>query len=371
MEPAVRANDFHARFQAGLCYGDNTSAAVRESLMVTIKDIAHRLNISPSTVARALVDHPHTSDATKVKVRSAAEDLGYVAHTAARMMRGQSSKLIGLIIPDVQNDFYATVAKALADTCNAQGFQLVLSITEDDSSTENGHVRELASARAAGLVIVPCGSPLRDTIKLLKRMTVVQLIRNNPALGADWFGIDDENAICEAARHLIGLGHTRLGYIGGHEELSTGAARLAGLKRALRDADIDPATICIATGPPRAAFARQTFSQMIADYGPTGVIAGGSRLTFGLLEGISELGIRVPRDLSVIGFGDSPWSRWWGNGLTTIGLPIRDIAHASGALLLRRIEEAANAEGSRTTRPSLAMLSSFLIHRDSTGPVRT
>lgn len=337
--------------------------------MVTIKDIAYRLNISPSTVARALADHPHTSDATKVKVRSTAEDLGYVAHAAARMMRGQSSKLIGLIIPDVQNDFYATVAKALADTCNAAGFQLVLAITEDDPATENGHIRELASARAAGIVIVPSGSPRRDTIKLLKRLPVVQLIRNNPALGADWFGIDDASAIHEATKHLIDLGHRRLGYIGGHQELSTGAARLAGLKRALTEADIDPDSIAIATGPPRAAFAKETFIRMIRDFGPTGVVSGGSRVTFGLLEGVDELGLSVPGDLSIVGFGDSPWSRWWGDGLTTIGLPIRDIAHASGALLLRRIRETSNSDDNQSSRPSLAMLSSFLVHRHSTAPV--
>lgn len=334
--------------------------------MVTIKDIAHHLNISPSTVARALSDHQHTSEATKAKVKSAAEEMGYIAHAAARMMRGQSSKLIGLIIPDVQNDFYSTVAKVLADTCNAEGFQLVLAITEDNPDTEYNHIRELVEARAAGIVIVPCRSPRRDSVKLLKRLPVVQLIRNNPALGADWFGIDDENAIHEATKHLIELGHTRLGYIGGHQELSTGAARLAGFKRALIEADIDLKSVCIATGPPRAAFAKQTFLQMINDFGPTGIISGGSRLTFGLLEGVEELGISVPDDLSLVGFGDLPWLRWWGNGLTTIGLPVRDIAHASGALLLRRIRESSNSDANYSIHPNITTLSSFLVLRNST-----
>ncbi|NOZ33131.1 MAG: LacI family transcriptional regulator [Alphaproteobacteria bacterium] len=334
--------------------------------MVTIKDIALQLNISPSTVARALADHPHTSDATKARVRTAASDLGYVVHAAARMMRGQSSKLIGLIIPDVQNDFYATVAKTLAETCNSAGFQLVLAITEDEPATENKHIRELISARAAGIVIVPCRSPWRDTIKLLKGLPVVQLIRNTPGLGADWFGIDDESAIHEATMHLSGLGHTRLAYIGGHQELSTGAARLAGFNRGLREADIDLGSSFVATGPPRAAFAKQTFVEMIKKFKPTGLISGGSRLTYGILEGVSQTGVRVPGDLSIVGFGDSPWSRWWGNGLTTIGLPIQDIAHASGALLLRRIEQSKNSNEYQPVRPSRAVLSSFLVKRDST-----
>jgi len=354
---------------SGLCWLGGGEVSSLENMMVTIKDIAHQLNISPSTVARALADHQHTSDATKFKVRSAAEELGYIAHAAARMMRGQSSKLIGLIIPDIQNDFYATVAKALADTCNAEDFQLVLAITEDDPASENSHIRELVGARAAGIVIVPCGSPRRDSVKLLKRLPVVQLIRNNPALGTDWFGIDDESAIHEATKHLVELGHRRIGYIGGHLELSTGAARLAGLKRALTEADIDPEFICVATGPPRAAFAKETFLQMVRDFEPTGIISGGSRLTFGLLEGVEELGIGVPSDLSIVGFGDFPWSRWWGDGLTTIGFPIRDIAHASGALLLRRIRESSNADGSKTNPPNLAVLSSYLVQRNSTASV--
>jgi DNA-binding LacI/PurR family transcriptional regulator len=337
--------------------------------MVTIKDIALRLNISPSTVARALADHPHTSEATKARVRSAADDLGYVVHAAARMMRGQSSKMIGLIIPDVQNDFYATVAKALAGTCNAAGFQLVLSITEDDPVTENGHVRELVSARAAGIVIVPSGSLRRDTVKLLKTLPVVQLIRNDPALNTDWFGIDDRSAIHEATMHLIGLGHRRLAYIGGHEELSTGAQRLAGFRQAVAEAGIDTGSVFIATGPPRAVFARETFVKMIGKYGPTGgLISGGTRVTLGILEGVDKLEISVPGDLSIVGFGDSPWAQWWGNGLTTIGLPTSDIAHASGALLLRRIQEASASDNADPARPSMAMLSSFLVLRESTAP---
>ena len=180
-----------------------------------------------------------------------------------------------------------------------------------------------------------------------------------------------DGAIHEATRHLVQLGHTRLGYIGGHRELSTGAARLAGFGRALSEAGIDPASAYTATGPPRASFARDAFLRMIKDYAPSGVIAGGSRLTFGLLEGVDELGVKVPADLSIVGFGDSPWSRWWGGGLTTIGLPVREIAHASGALLLRRIRETSRPGDDQVSRPSSAMLSSSLILRSSTARITT
>ena len=131
-------------------------APSRIGTSVTIQDIARALNVSHTTVSRALADSPKISAETKLRVRNAVEQLGYVPSASARMMRGGCSSLVGLIIPDVQNNFYATVAKTVADCLTAHSMQLLLSVTDDDSdrrrSPNLGH-----GARAE-----PLGIPVRQ-----------------------------------------------------------------------------------------------------------------------------------------------------------------------------------------------------------------
>ncbi len=307
---------------------------------ITMKDLAAMLGISVSTVARALADHPGISVATKARVRAMADRHGYVAHSAARAMRTGHSALIGLIVPDLRNDFYAAAAMALARCCEEAGFQLVLAVTRDDPGSELRQVRALIEARAAGVAIALSPQPARETPALLARVTAVELIREGAGPGLPWFGIDDSGGIEAATAHLARRGHRRIGYIGGHEGLSTGRRRLAGYRAALNVAGVAPDPRLVRLGPPDADFAEAALSDLwSADPRPTGLVAAGAGLTAGALETVGRLGIAVPRQLSIVGFGDAPWFRWWGPGLTTMGLPIHDLALACGTYLLRRISE--------------------------------
>ena len=305
---------------------------------VTLKDLATMLGVSVSTVGRSLADRPEISDATKARVRELAEAHGYVAHSAARSMRTGHSSLIGLIVPDVRNDFYGAAAMALAKCCEDAGFQLVLAATQDDPDSELRQVRGMVEARAAGIVVALSPEAHRETKALLRRTTSVELIRE--AAGNAWFGIDDSNGIAAATNHLLGLGHRRIAYIGGHERLSTGRERLAGLKSALVQAGVELPRSLVRLGPPDAAFAERAMTSLwTSGERPTALLTAGAELTVGALEAIGKLGVEVPGELSVVGFGDAPWFRWWGPGLTTMALPVYDLAYACGGYLLRRIRE--------------------------------
>ncbi len=193
--------------------------------MITIKHIAERLDLSVSTVGRALTDHPRISRETKERVNLVAKELGYIANTAARVMRGGSSHLVGLLVPDIRSSFYSTVAQALSKQFEGRGFHLALSIAGDDRDTEMQQVRELLSARVAGIIIIPTAAPRRETLSLLKMVPHVQILRRLQALG-DWFGMDDEHAVQEATNHLE-LGHRRVAFIG-DVIFPTGKARYNG-----------------------------------------------------------------------------------------------------------------------------------------------
>ncbi len=305
---------------------------------VTLKEIAGKLDLSISTVGRALTDDPQISRPTRERVKAAAAELGYVAHSAARSMRSGRSTLVGLIIPDIENEFYGTLSKALAEVVAAAGLQLVLAITEDDPASEEKQVRGLLEARVAGLVITSSPRPTRETIAMLERSPSVQLIRRIGGLAAPWFGIDETEALRMGTRHLIALGHERIGYVGASTSLSTGRSRLAGYQAALREAGVAELEQLIHVGRPRAAFGSEAFAAMWqAAPRPTAIVTAGARLTVGVLQAAARAGVAIPGELSMVGYGDAPW---WNDGLTTITLPVREIALTCGAFLVQHINAA-------------------------------
>jgi LacI family transcriptional regulator len=333
---------------------------------ITMKDIARMLGVSVSTVGRSLADRPEISPATKARVRDLADRHGYIAHSAARTMRTGHSSLVGLIVPDVRNDFYGAAAMALARCCEDAGFRLMLAATRDDPDSELRQVRGLIEARAAGVVIAPSPAPRAETLALLSRAVSVELIRSSAPGASAWFGIDDRNGIEAATRHLLDLGHRRIGYIGGHEGLSTGRDRLAGFRAAFAAAGLSPSPALVRLGPPDAAFAERAFARMWQDGGDgfTALVTAGAELTVGALESIGRLNVDVPGRLSVVGFGDAPWFRWWGPGLTTMTLPVYDLAYACGGYLMRRLRET-GADAGPAYR---AMHAPVLAVRGSTAP---
>jgi len=286
--------------------------------MITIKHIARKLKLSISTVGRALQDHPRISRATKDRVNLAADELGYIANRAARVMRGGSSHLIGLLVPDIRSTFYSTVAHMLAKTFKTEGFHLSLSITDDDRDTEMEQTRELLGARAAGIVIVPCAVPRRETLSLVKMVPHVQLLRCIPALG-DWFGLDDERAIFDATTDLFNLGHRRIGYIG-DTIYPTGKARFKGFRKAHTAAGHKFEVGLVELGQPDIRFGEDAVTRLVAKR-PTAIITSSVLITLAAVERLMTLNVAVPGELSLIGFGDGPWQKWWGPGHLLLHLP--------------------------------------------------
>ncbi len=305
--------------------------------MITIKHIAGRLDLSVSTVGRALADHPRISRETKARVRSMADELGYIANAAARVMRGGSSRLIGLLVPDIRSTFYSMAAQALSKCFVRDGYHLALSITDDDPDIEFQQIRELLSARVAGVVIVPCATPHRETVELVRKVPHVQLLRRMPALG-DWFGMDEERAMLDAVNHLTGLGHRRMAYVG-DLIFPTGRARYDGFRRAHAEAKLKIDKSLIELGSPDARFGADAVKRLLARRpAPTAIITSSVLVTLGAADQIAASGIDVPGALSFFGFGDGPWQKWWGPGLTTLRLPTEELATGCGLWLLHRLK---------------------------------
>jgi LacI family transcriptional regulator len=255
-------------------------------------------------------------------------------------------------------------AQALSKCFERDGYHLALSITDDDPGTEFQQVRELFSSRVAGIVIVPCAAPHRETVELVRKVPHVQLLRRIPALG-DWFGMDDERAMLDATSHLIGLGHRRIAYVG-DVIFPTGKARYDGFRRAHSEARRKIDKSLIELGSPDAHFGADAVKRLLArQQAPTAIVTSSVLVTLGAADQIAASGIDVPDALSFFGFGDGPWQKWWGPGLTTLRLPTEELATGCGLWLLHRLKsERQPPRGA----PHVAISPPLMVLRGSTAP---
>ncbi|SHH36078.1 LacI family DNA-binding transcriptional regulator [Pollutimonas bauzanensis] len=305
---------------------------------VTIKDIAQHLGISHPTVSRALRDHPSIRAETRLAVKEAARQLGYIANSGARTLSRTRSELIGVIFPDVQNDFYSRTMSTLASMFLERGFKLVLATSEDSAETEFKHIQSLREARVAGVIIAPTANLKNESVELLRSIPTVQLLRSHPLLECSIIKLDERSGIATAMEHLIEKGHSRIGFIGGSGTLSTGVDRAAGYIDALQGHGIPLMRALLRQGPPRPHFGYQAMSDMLSMKAPpSAVVMASSELTLGGIEAIQERKISVPADLALIAYHDPAWFKLWGAGITCLRLPIEQMAAAAAMRLLNQI----------------------------------
>ncbi|MBX9451192.1 MAG: LacI family DNA-binding transcriptional regulator [Neoaquamicrobium sediminum] len=299
----------------------------------TIKDIAAALGVSHVTVSRALNDSPLVTDETKKRLRDAAAKMGYIPDAAAKLLRGGRSNIVGFVLPDVENHFFSAIARVIAETLAASGMQLVLSISEDDPDLELRHVRSLCEARTRGIIITPVVNMHRETADLLANVPCQQLVRRHPLVESDVIVSEDKTATRLAAQRLIDLGHKHIAYIGsGSETLSTGADRAEGFYQTVWDAPDVKATIKL--GPPGPRHGYETAIELLTSpQKPSAIVLGSAQFTIGTLQAIREMGLEIPRDISLIGYDDPDWFKIWGAGITTVALPIREMAMMAASLV--------------------------------------
>ena len=206
---------------------------------VTIKSIAQDLGISHMTVSRALSDHPSVQPKTRARVLQRAKELGYVKSAAAKAMRGDAMKIVGLLLPNITNEFYAHFANALALACREHSYQLIIHLTNDSVDTERRSLLQLREVQALAIVMVPAPGRPRYPVSLLGSMKIIQLIRERQiSAPAASVLVDDHTALHDAVIHLASRGHKSIAYIGGNAALSSGRHRLRAFRAGLKTAGL-------------------------------------------------------------------------------------------------------------------------------------
>ncbi len=303
-------------------------------MRVTIKSIARDLHISHMTVSRALSGNPNVSAATRRLVQAHAAALGYVKSSAANAMRGSPTGIIGVLLPNIVNEFYARFANVLALLCADRNLDLVIHLTNDDALRERQSLLRLQALQAATVIMVPAPGLPGQAKSLPQATRIIYLIRTGTNPEADRLLIDDAVSIAAAVDHLVVSGRRRIGFIGADASLSSGRARAGAFLQAMHRHGIAPDPGHFHTGAPGFGMARQTMDALLdAAHPPQAVICGGFEISNGALEACLHRGLRFPEDLAFVGYGDPPAYQWLGGGISTISLSADDLARRAIALI--------------------------------------
>jgi LacI family transcriptional regulator len=332
--------------------------------MATIKDVAQLANVSFTTVSHVVNGTRFVSERTREKVLSAVEKLRYVPSATARALKTKRSHIVGMIMPSNSNPFFAEVVRGVEDVCFEEGYNLILCNSDDSFEKQSRYVRVLNERKVDGLVVLSLGNDSAMN-KLLFDSELPHVFVDRAkghALGADVVQVDHALGGYLAAKHLLSLGHTRIGCIAGPQLLPQVRLRIKGYKKALKEFGIDPITSPIREGGFTIEGGYAAMQDLLSLHPrPTAVFACNDLMAMGGLCATSSLGLAVPGDVSVIGFDDIPLARYTTPPLTTVGQPTMDIGKLAAKMLVSRIINPALPARRQLLLPSLQVRKSTAI----------
>lgn len=325
---------------------------------VTIRDVAERAGVSLGTASNAINRPEVLAPKTLSRVLEAIEDLGFVRSSAAHQMRGGVNRCFGAIVLDASNPFSTETIRGIEDAVNDQGCAVVVCSSDGSPEREARYLRLLEEQRVQGIVITPAMRSLRHLETLRDRGTqVVLLDRRSKGGELCSVSVDHVRGGELAARHLFEIGHKRIAVINGPLHLTQCSERRRGVRRAVRSLGLD-ADKCVVeyTIDPITAFdqAEQAIDDLLALADrPTGVVCVDDRVAFAVLRSLSERRIRVPRDISVVGYDDVEFAAMFSPTLTSIRAPKYELGRAAAQLLIEESIDPMHQHGDIRFEPEL------------------
>ena len=308
---------------------------------VTLSDIAERAGVSMSTVSRALSHPDRVARATHERILRIVEEMNYQPNVLARGLRQRQSTIVGLVIADILNDYYATIAKGVQDAAYRRGYTVMFGNTDEDPMREERFLQALNQHRFAGLIIVPTERS-RELLARYARTPVVEVDRSSGREAAHVILADNVASSRAVIAHLVELGHTRIATVTGSPTATTGAERLQGYLDGMRDAclTVDQGWIAPAARHDEASGfeAMQRLLELPAARRPTAIFAFNNQVTAGVLRSLKQAAIRVPQQMSLVGFDDSRWAQLMTPALSVVAQPARDMGYLAAERLFSLIE---------------------------------
>jgi LacI family transcriptional regulator len=307
-------------------------------MVVTSRDVARLAGVSQPTVSRALRDDARVSEATKLRVREAAQLLGYVPSEAGRALSSGRTRRIGLLLTDLDNQFYSHIIAPVHRELEALGYQLMLHTETADNDTI---VERLLANGLDGVILATTTVDSVAPLRLRDRgLPFVYFNRTGSFVDADSAVVNSVPGYREAVRAAVALGHRRMGAVLGPSNTSTAQGREASLRDALLAEGLQLDERDVRRAPYGAEEGEVAAAELLAGPDrPTVLFCGNDVVAYGALNAAHRAGLRVPEDLSVIGFDDLPEAAWPIIDLATVGYDIVGMARAAADLIVRRIED--------------------------------
>jgi LacI family transcriptional regulator len=328
----------------------------------TLADIAREAGTSPSTASRALSGHGYVSPNARDRLLEAAQRLGYVPNASARTLKQRTSRVVGVVVSDLGNQFYAGLVAGIEQTLRAHGYQMLLLGDNLEAREELAGARTFIAMRAPGVILTPVGA---EASRLLVRhgVAVVEVDRQLATVGCDAVVVDNEGGARAATRHLLDLGHRRIGLLVVATDWTSDARRLRGYLAEHEEAGVPVDESLVVRVPLHDDDVDGRIDALIDEARPTAIFAANNQLAERAWRVLRRRALRLPHDMSLVGFDDVPWMEMVEPGITVVDQPTLYIGRASARLLIERLDDADRP-------PVVEWLAPTLVVRGSTGTPR-
>lgn len=311
--------------------------------MATIRDVAKRAGVAPITVSRVMNNSGYVKPETRRRVEEAAAELHYVPNMLAHSFRSKRTNTLALVLPDITNPFWTTVARGVEDVAGAQGFSVFFCNTDENETKQSRYLAALLRRRVDGVLLAPVTNNSAPVQMLLRQnVSVVVLDRRVEDVEVDIVRGDSIGGAYQLVRHLVDLGHRQIAVLSGPANLSVSQDRVAGYARALNEAGlaIDPTLVTF--GAFTVESGRDRMQALLARRPrPTAIFAGNNFIAAGALTVMREAGLRTPEDISVVVFDDLPDPYVFEPKLTVAVQPAYELGQVAAQRLLQKINHPA------------------------------
>lgn len=307
---------------------------------VTRKDVARLAGVSTATVSYVVNDGPRpVTEETRRKVERAIEQLGYQPNQIARSLTTKRTNTLGFLIPDILNPIHAAMAKSFEDALPDNEYGLLLANSDESPEVELEHLKVFISKQVDGIAMTPTGGNRRFLFSLVESgKPLVLLDRQLEGMETDCVLFDNVEGTCQAVRHLVELGHSKIALINLPHALTPGRERAEGYERALLEAGLTVDQNLIREGRFKADSVAMLLESLLQkDPPPTAIMVASNRLLEGVFQYVKRRGIRVPDDLALCVFDDVPHFSYFNPTITAVAADVADFSRQAAQMLLERI----------------------------------
>jgi len=316
----------------------------------TLADVARAAGVGAMTVSRTINGHPYVSEETAKKVRAAIRQLDYRPNQAARMLTGQLSRSIGLIVPDIADPFFSVVSHAAQETARENGYLVWLAASNGDTAIEAAQVEQMTHHPVDGILLVPIDSKHKHLKAVATGPApVVTIDRPIEVAATDSVGVENRAGARTAVDHLIAHGYGRIVCVATNTHLLTIKERLAGYEESMREAKL-PRTRSVRLQS--RADVKSVLKELFAPASrPDALFSANNSSTIWVIDALREMGIEMGRDVALVGFDDVDFYTLMTPPITAVRQPAAELGHISARLLLQRIKGELKTSSIRTVLP--------------------